>query len=367
MLTYLVIIPILIAVSLYLFPSSKVVRFIVILTQASLVLYAVFLFSATRETDIITGIGNFNSVLGILLKVDSLSSVFIVLTTFVFFIATIYSFNENNDKLFWFLLFIWEGLLLGVFLTCDLFNIFVLIEVATVCVSILIMFHRGNRSMYDGMIYLMINVVVIQFFLFGIGYVYKLTGTLDMNRAAAALENINRSSQILPYALIMTAVSLKCAFIPLSSWLPKAHGTPGAPSSVSAILSGLHIKSGVYLFIRVQDIFSSVAMPEFFLAIGIITGIIGFLNALAQTDIKLILAYHTISQIGLIVIGLNISDTYTFTGGLYHIINHTFFKSALFLSAGMIAHIYGTRDINKIRGVFRRSPLIGAVTVMAVF
>ena len=367
MLVYLVIIPIIIAVFLYVFPSSKIGRLIVIATQAFLVYLSVYLFIICKEGDIVTGIGNFDSVLGILLKADSLSSVFVALTTFVFLIATIYSFHENNSRLFWFLLFIWEGLLIGIFLSCDMFNIFVLIEVATIVVSILIMYNRGNRSMYDGMIYLMVNVVVVQFYLFGIGYVYKLTGVLDMDTALRTIRTLDKTSLILPYALIMTAVSLKCAFIPLFSWLPKAHGTPGAPSSVSAILSGLHIKFGVYLFIRFQAFFQDIATPDFFLAIGIITGIVGFIMALSQSDIKLILAYHTISQIGLITIGLNIPDTYAFTGGLYHVINHTLFKSALFLSAGMISNLYGTRDIYKIHGVFRRSPLIGIVTVIAVF
>ena len=221
--------------------------------------------------------------------------------------------------------------------------------------------------MYDGMIYLMINVVSIQFYLFGIGYIYKLSGVLDMYIAAEAIRNMDRASLILPYALIMTAVGLKCALMPLFSWLPKAHGTPGAPSSVSAILSGLHIKSAVYLFIRVQRLFSEAAFQEFFIVLGIITGIAGFIMALSQSDIKRILAFSTISQVGLIIIGLNVPDTYTFTGSLYHIVNHALFKTALFLSAGIIIKIYGTRDINKIRGLFRRSPLLGTVTIMAIF
>ena len=367
MLFHLVLVPILIAVLLYLFPSSRIARILVVISQAAMVYFSVNLFSITRETAVVAAMGNFRGGLGILLKADSLSSVFIVITTFVFFTAAIYSFYENNDKLFWFLLFVWEGLLLGIFLTNDLFNIFVLVEVATVVVAVLIMFYRGSRSMYDGMVYLMINVVVIQFYLFGLGYLYKLTGALDIDMVGEAAKTLDRSSLILPYALIMTAVSLKCAFIPLYSWLPRAHGTPGAPSSVSAILSGLHIKGGLYLFIRFQTLFSDAALPEFFIVVGIITGIGGFVKALSQSDIKRILAFSTISQIGLITIGLNIADTYTFTGSLYHIFNHSMFKSALFLSAGMISHVYGTRNIDKIRGLFRVNPMVGSATIMAIF
>jgi multicomponent Na+:H+ antiporter subunit D len=367
MLSWFVIVPILIAIFLYINPFEKAGKVIAITVQSVLIGCAFYLFFACKEADIITHVGNFDGVLGITLKADTLSSVFIVLTTFIFSIASLFNFYEGFNRLFWFILFIWEGLLIGIFLTCDLFNIFVLIEVVTVVVSVMIMFKRDNRSMYDGMLYLMINTVAIQFYLFGIGYIYKLTGTFDMDAASLALQSLEKSEVMLPYALIMTAITLKCALVPLFSWLPRAHGTPGAPTVVSAILSGLHVKVGIYLFIRLQGVFQGIAASEFFLVIGIITGIAGFMLALSQSDIKLILAYHTISQIGMIMIGLNVPDAFTYTGGVYHIINHAFFKSALFLSAGIIADVYGTRNIYQIRGVLRRMPFIGSATIMAVF
>jgi len=366
MLTWLVIVPVLTAIFIYLFPFEKIGKIIVILTQIMLTGFAFYIFLSCKEAEITARIGNFSGVLGITLRADTLSSVFILFTTFVFLCAFIYTFNENYSRLFGLLLFIWEGLLIGIFLTCDIFNLFVLSEVAAVVVAILIMYIRDKRSMYDGMVYLLVNTIAIQFYLFGVGYIYKLTGVLDMESVTQAIKEIDKKSLVLPYALIITSVSLKCALMPLFSWLPKAHGTPGAPSAVSAILSGLHIKSGIYLFIRFQDIFSCFATQEFFLVLGIITGIIGFIFALSQSDIKLILAYHTISQIGMIMIGLNIPDIYSFTGGVYHIFNHAFFKSTLFLCAGIIANVYGTRDIYQIRGVLKKMPLVGAASIMAV-
>jgi multicomponent Na+:H+ antiporter subunit D len=238
--------------------------------------------------------------------------------------------------------------------------------VATVVVSILIMYNRGNRAMRDGMIYLMANTVAIQFYLLGIGYIYKLTGTLDMATAASVLSHAEKSSLLLPYALVMTSISLKCALMPLYSWLPKAHGSPGAPSSVSAILSGLHIKSGIFLFIRFQEVFQGIDLTAFFLAAGIITGIVGFVLAISQTDMKLTLAYSTISQIGMIMIGLNVNNTYSYHGAVYHILNHALFKTSLFLSAGVISRAYGSRNIYEIKGAFKRMPLIGIATAMAI-
>lgn len=366
MLVYFIIVPILIGVFLYICPLIKTGRIIAIAAQATLFAFSVRLFFQCRDGEIVEKIGGFESYLGITLRADSLSSDFVMLAAFIFLIASIYSFNEDNKRLFSFLLFVWEGLLIGVLLTSDMFSVFVLIEVVTLTVAVLIMFKRDNRSMYDGIFYLMINTVAVMFFLFGVGYVYRLTGTFDMNAAAELLAQMDRSALILPFALIMTAICLKCALVPLYNWLPKAHSTPGSPSAVSAILSGLHVKASIYLFLRFSEIFSGVFNPDVFLILGILTGIIGFILALAQTDIKLILAYHTVSQIGMMMIGFNYGTIYSYTGALYHVFSHALFKAALFLCAGIIIRSYKTRDITQIRGVFRRMPVVGVSIVMAV-
>ena len=367
MLTYFVIIPVLLGIFLYLFSSAHSGRIIAIILQVALVCFSAYLFAITQVEDVVTLVGGYHGAMGVILRADTLSSVFILLTTFMFLIASIYSFNQENSKFFWLLMFLWQSSLIGIFLTRDFFNVFVLIEVVTLVVAILIMFDRSNRSMYDGIIYLMVNIVAIKFYLLGVGYLYMLTGVLDMGLATTILqENHPPSALYLPYALIITTIALKCALMPLFSWLPKAHGTPGAPPSVSALLSGVHIKSGVYLFIRVQEVFEPIAATEFFMVLGIITGIAGFILAMSQSDIKLILAYHTVSQVGLIMVGLNMPDYISQTGAMYHIFNHAFFKGGLFLSAGLIIKSYGTRNVYKIRGVLSRYPLLGVSTIMAV-
>ena len=365
MLVYYVITPILVGVFLYLFSTAKAGRVIAIAAQAVFVGFSVYLFLLSKEGDIVTRVGNFNSVMGITLRVDTLAAVFVVLVALIFLIAAIYSFNEDNNQKYWFFMFIWQALLIGTFITRDFFNLFIMFEVMTVIVAVLIMFRRDTRSMYDGMLYLVVNAIATQFYLLGLGYVYKLAGSVDMDAVIPFLHSLDKESLILPYALIISGVSVKCALIPVFSWLPKAHGAPGAPPAVSAILSGLHIKCAVYIFIRVHEVFQPIAVTELFFVIGIVTSIVGFMMALSQIDIKLILAYHTISQIGLIMIGLNIGNSYAFTGGVYHIINHAFFKAALFMCAGIIYEMYGTKNIYKIRGVLKRMPLVGVTIIMA--
>lgn len=374
MLSYFVITPILVAVFLYLFPQMRLAKFVALVVQAVLVGFAYWLFELTKSGEIFISIGNFYSILGIYLRADLLSAMFVLLTTSFFLIATIYSFDEVHSGLFWFLMFVWQGSLIGIFLSADLFNIFILMEVGAVIVTVLIMYDRSKRSMYDGLIYFAINVIVMQFYLFGLGYVYRLTGTMDMYVMSDRINYYQYSYLMLPYATIMTFIGLKSALVPMFGWLPKAHGSPAAPPAVSAVLSGLHIKAAIYLFIRFQDLLYLVASTQFFLLIGIITGIVGFVLAMSQTDMKLILAYHTVSQVGLIFTGLNISAAYTidgyysysFVGGLYHIINHALFKGGLFLSAGIIYKLYGTRNVYKIRGLVRQYPIIGISTLMAI-
>lgn len=366
MLPYFVIIPILVAVFLYLFPFEKAARSIAIVVQVGLTVATFFLFYISRGGEIVNTIGHYYAVLSITLRVDTLSAAFVVLTSFIFLMAAIYSYSDNRSRLFWFLLFLWEASLIGLFLTGDLFNIFVLSEVGTVVISVLIMYIRRKRSMYDGMIYLMINVVVMQFYVFGLGYVYMLTGVLDIQAVSYALGYIENSQLILPYALIMTFIALKCALVPIFSWLPKAHSTPGAPPAVSAVLSGLHIKSGVYLFLRVQSIFGDVAITDFFIIIGVVTAIVGIVMALGQTNIKLILAYSTVAQIGLIFIGLSYGDSYNYVGSLFHVFNHAIFKTALFFGAGMIIKVYRTKDVTVIRGVYKKMPTVAVALIFAI-
>lgn len=367
MLTYMVIVPLVISVFLYLFPMEKLARVVSIATQLALFVAAYRLFMATWENDVVVTIGHYYDVLGIMLRADMLSSVFILLTTFIFLLVAIYSFNEEKSRLFWFLLFIWEGLIIGIFLANDLFNIFVLTEVATIVVTVIIMYDRENRSMYDGIIYFMINMVVVQFYLLGLGYIYRMVGVLDIDAATYGLATLDQRQLMLPYALIMTFIGLKCAMMPVFSWLPKAHSTPGASPAASAILSGLHIKSGVYLFLRFEGLFAAVDSSLFFLGVGIITAIVGIVFALAQQNIKRVLAYSTIAQIGLIFAGLSLGGVYNHMGSVFHMINHAIFKVGLFLSAGVIVHAYGTKDLNKIRGVLKSMPVVGFATIPIIF
>ena len=367
-LPFFAIIPVLIAVFLYVFAGLKRARFIAVVFQTAFAVLAVALLLATLDGEIITRVGGYAGYLGIILKADTMAAVFVLLTVVIFLAVVIYNLRTRYDhtgRLYWFLLFILEGTLIGLFLTRDFFNAFVLIEVSTVVVVVLLMYERKRRNLFAGMIFIMVNIVVMQFYLFGIGYLYMLTGVMDMEAAGTVIATMEVSDLALPYALIMTSIAAKCSLLPLLTWLPKVNSLTGSRYTIAAVMSGLHVKGGIYLFIRFQGVFGGIG-SEFFLAIGFLTAAGGVVLALAQKDIRLMLAYSTVAQCGLIVAGLSIGNAYSEMGALFHVVNHATIKVALFLAAGMISYLYKTTDITKIRGLYRASPPIAIANILAI-
>lgn len=297
---------------------------------------------------------------GMALKVDSLSMTMILLNNLIFLLMSYASYHRSYyNKLFIFLIMALQGLINGIFLSTDFFNIYLLIELSTIIVSILVMYKKDGRSLYDGMLYLLVNMVGMAFFLFGIGYIYKIFGVLDFESVQEMITLIPKKSLILPFAFLMTGASLKSAFMPLFSWLPKAHGTASAPTMVSAILSGIFVKTGIYLFIRIADIFGPVInLNDLFLVVAIVTAILGAVFAMSNRDIKLIMSYSTISQVGIIMLGLNNVSVTGYTGGLFYLFNHGMFKVLMFFIIGILIKTYRTRDIMKMGSLWQSSKVL---------
>lgn len=173
------------------------------------------------------------------------------------------------------------------------------------------------------------------------------------------------------FLLALVGFGTKAGIVPLHTWLPEAH--PAAPSHVSALMSGVMIKTGIYGILRVLSFLG--APPAWWgwtlACVGAVSGIVGVLFALAQHDIKRLLAYHSVENIGIICLGLGVGllgvsygaplvAVLGFAGGLLHVINHALFKGLLFLGAGAAAQAAGTREMDRLGGLLRRMPLTGA-------
>ncbi len=363
----LVLFPVLLGLISY-FLKSRGRAYVAVIGSALEFVLSIICFGLSRSEALVAVLGGWSPPVGILLRGDLTASVFCMLTAFLFLCFTVYNIRQAYlGQTFYMLFLTLQGLLTGIFLADDLFSIFVLIEVSTMVVSLLIMFKRDSRSMYDGMIYLLINTFSMTIFLFGLALLYRQLGTFSLTYISEIIGQVkNIKSLYLPYALMMTSACLKSAIMPLFSWLPKAHGTPSAPSVVSAVLSGLYVKGGIYLFFRLKQAFYVIDAHPFFLVSGIITAIVGFVFAVSQSDIKMILSYSTVSQLGLIMLAFNLPGTLGTYAGLFHIVNHALFKSLLFLCSGLIVEAYETRDVHKISGLFRRMPVVAAACVAGI-
>ncbi len=363
----LIILPVFIGILTY-FLSKKVAVIVCILAQVIHLAYSVLVFFYSRQASLELSIGGWVPPVGISLFVDNLSAVMVLLVSFLFLMLLLFNIERHYvNNVFLMLFLIFEGLMTAIFLCDDLFTIFIMVEVSTIVVSLLIMSKRDSRSMYDGMIYLLVNIFAMTFYLFGLSLLYKQAGTFSLRLLKELMSDVtNVRALYLPYAFMLTAVCLKAALMPLFSWLPKAHGTPGAPSVVSAALSGLYVKGGIYLYLRITGAFYIIDTSQFFLIAGIITAFAGFVLAIAQTDIKLILAYSTVSQLGLIMITVNMGSEVAYWGGVYHILSHAIFKTVLFLSAGMLIEEYKTRNINEMHGAFKRMPWVSSAAIFAI-
>jgi formate hydrogenlyase subunit 3/multisubunit Na+/H+ antiporter MnhD subunit len=194
----------------------------------------------------------------------------------------------------------------------------------------------------------------------------KNAGSLDFEQLSAAATR----PEIL-FVLAVIGFGTKAGFIPMHVWLPEAH--PAAPSHVSAVMSGVMIKTGIYGLLRMLTLLGP--PPAWwgwtFVGIGVVSGVLGVLYALAQHDLKRLLAYHSVENIGIIALGLGVGvlgisygnptmAALGLTGGLLHVVNHALFKSLLFLGAGSVLHATGTGEPDRLGGLLKRMPVTGA-------
>lgn len=365
----LVLLPVFLATVGYFTPRA-VYKHLMIMTQLAHAVMSTIVFVQVRTGGTIRQyMGGWRGGIGIALVADPLAINLVLLSSWLFLLLFLFNYGKRYmDNIFQFLFIMLQGVTIGIFLAGDLFHIYVLVELGMLAISILIMYKRDKQALYDGLLYVVLNLFGMTFFLLGVGFLYRSLGVLDLTLMAERIQLLNdRTGLALPYALLLTAIGLKAAILPLFSWLPSAHGALSAPSVVSAVLSGLQVKVGVFLFLRIQHLFSGVFdTVGFFFVVALLTAIAGFTIALVHHDLKLILAFSTVSQIGLIMMGLNAGSEVAYYGSLFHIINHALFKALLFVTAGVIAHRAGTRDITRIRGVAPRAPVFALATILAI-
>jgi multicomponent Na+:H+ antiporter subunit D len=303
-------------------------------------------------------LGGWTPFMGIALRMDALSFMMAAVSVTVSFLGMIYSFSYMEHlrglgkyDAFYFLMV--TGIM-GVLLTRDIFNMYVFFEILSISVYILITTGEKKENYRASLKYLILGSVSSAFFLFAVGITYAVTGSLNMDYIAQAVPAIMGKDPFPVYmifSLFLVSMGVKSGLVPLHFWLPDAHSM--APSPVSALLSGIVLKISIYGLLRLSFLFgdSFLASDRVLMVLGVTTMVVGSVLALVQKDLKRMLAYSSISQVGLIMTGLGIGTELAIKGALFHVVNHALMKSGLFLCAGVIIYQSKSREISRLNGV----------------
>lgn len=299
---------------------------------------------------------------GLNLKLDMFRYIFVWITSLIWFITTIYSTQylikyKNRNRYYCFFMMT-LGSTIGVFLSENLINLFTFFEIMSFTSYILVIHDEDEYAHSAGFTYISMAIVGGLILLLGLFLAYDLYGTVEISSLAIEVGKHGPYKYIIA-GLLIIGFGVKASIVPLHIWLPKAH--PAAPTPASAILSGILLKVGIFGIMVVSNIIfiDSLIISWVILSLGFINMLLGGFLALFQRNIKRILAYSSMSQIGFILVGISLinilgeHNQYAVLGTLYQIFNHAIFKVLLFLCAGVIYMIIHELSINKIRGFGR--------------
>jgi len=362
-------------------------RFLGPLTLLILLILAVYVFTGLGKSSISYAVGGWTGKggfpLGIYMVLDGFSVLMLCIINLIGLIALFYSLayiSKYTAESNYFALFclIVAGMN-GVVLSGDLFNLFVFLEVSVISSYALVAFGVGKTELEASFKYQVLGGLASMLILLAIGLIYWHTKTLNIADIRSVFDaGYNRSFYVFVQVLLIAGFGMKAAIIPFHAWLPDAHSS--APSPISAMLSGVLIKAvGVYVLIRLffNMFVFSYEIALILTSLGAISMVLGSLLAIIQWDLKRLLAYSSISQIGYVVMafGMGIllllrgnneaAAVLAIGGGLYHMINHAVFKGLLFLNAGSIEHRLDTRDLKKMGGLSKVMPVTSTTSFVA--
>lgn len=328
---------------------------------------------------------NFGSVIGnSSFLIDQLSAFFILIIVFVSFLALIYGKKylfpyENENKLsahlFLYNLFIFS--MISVVLASNVLLFLIFWEIMSLA-SFLLMMYEGEKAdvrKISVQYFVMMHVCVL-FLILGFAILNIKTGSLSFSDFKGNIDN-------LVFVLLFIGFGIKAGFVPLHTWLPSAH--PAAPSHISAVMSGVMIKTGIYGILRILTLNVDLTLFVSYLVlfIGVLSGFFGILYAICQRDFKKMLAYSSVENMGIIAIAFGVGllgvvykneimASLGFIAGFMHILNHSIFKPLMFFSAGSIYKQTGTKDMEKLGGLVKVMPisalcfLFGSLAISAI-
>lgn len=326
---------------------------------------------------------------GLTFNVDMLSFIMAATSGILWFFVSIYAHDymgiEKHRNRFYLWMSVTYAGVLGTVMAGDLFTMFLFFEMMTFSSYLLVAHNQSNESILAGNSYIYMGVAGGLSILLGMILLQANIGALEFKQLAYEMQNLGFIKYIIA-ALFIAGFGIKAGMLPLHIWLPKAH--PVAPTPASALLSGIMIKVGAYGILRVTISYFSPNASEIsgyadplwevlqslgavIIWIGIITMVVGVFMALQQSNMKKMLAYHSISQMGYIIMGIGVASylgykgAMGFSGAIYHIINHGLFKALLFMVVGLVYLRTHELDMYKLGGLWCKMPFTALLCIIA--
>lgn len=377
-------------ISAFMMPLIKKVRAVKALSLVSmalgLILSIITALHVFKEGKFYYSVGHFNAPIGIEFYIGNIEAIMGLLFTFVSFMIiwySVYSINKEVENaklpLYYLLINVLIGSLLGVVYTNDLFNAFVFIEVSTLASCGVIVVKDKKDNIKATLKYLIMSCLGSGLVLMGIAFVYSITGQLNITFIHQELLSVYTEYPrviLISLSLFTIGLGVKSAMFPLHTWLPDAHSS--APASSSAILSSLVLKAFVLLLIKILyrgygiDILSGFPVLNIILILGSVGMIMGSVFAIFQKQIKRVIAYSSVAQMGYIFLGIGLGTEMGVAIAVFHMIGHAVTKSALFLSVGAMIEKVGSKEVSSLKGIGKEMPftaalfLLGALSMIGI-
>jgi multicomponent Na+:H+ antiporter subunit D len=336
----------------------RVQQFVSLVVLAAVVGLSVsVLTTVLRDGPSATRIGGWPASIGIIYVADTLSALMLVISALLMLAVMVFAIGQRADtRSPWFhpSYLVLSGGIAMAFLTGDLFNLFVAFEVLLIASYVLLTLNGDRRQVRAGMTYVVMNLLESTLLVAAIALVYGATGTVNMALIAERMGDVPDGVRYSLQFLLLIAFGMKAAIFPLFFWLPDSY--PTAASPVTAVFAGLLTKIGVYALIRVQTlIFPSDTVSIVLLTLAALTMVVGVIGAIAQKDMKRILSFHIVSQIGYMLLGLGIGGIAGLAACVFFVLHQIPVKTSLFLVEGIVETDTGTSDLNRVGGVLHRS------------
>ena len=374
-----VIIPLLAAPICFLFNRyQRICWSIACVTSWICLFISICLYVQIQDGAISYELGGWAAPWGIEYVVDHLNAFILIIVSGIASIVLPYSWNSiekeintNQRGLYYTAMLLCFAGLLGMAITGDAFNLFVFLEISSLSTYALIAMGRDRRALASSFQYLIMGTIGATFILIGVGLLYALTGTLNMEDLSVRLEILGESRTIkVAYSFLMVGIGLKLAMFPLHIWLPNAYAY--APSAVTVFLASTATKVAIYALLRFLFTvfgfeFSFVILHTewILIGLGLLAMLVASTVAIFQHNVKRMLAYSSVAQIGYILLGIGLLNINGLTAALLHLFNHALIKGALFMALGALCYRIGNTEISNLAGIAKQMPWTMAAFVAA--